>query len=287
MGGGKSSETTSTVEIPEELKLGAAKALSSGMDAAALPYSPNRGVTIAGQTGMQRAANQNYSDASSAFGLGAPRNANASLAPTERSANGIQGYSTGALYDANRDASMTQGEQRHRQDILDGYSGMSDQINDMAGIPRVGAGGLGGKGGSAAPASASNSGSSCSSGSSGSSGSSNSGFSTGGYSTGGSGGSTTSPSTGYTSFGDMFDGGGAGASGDTYSGLFSPISNRADSLVSPKPTTRTSAKAPSNYTSTSSSGGSSNKTSAAQRSLAAVKRGNVSASSSKKKAGGK
>lgn len=227
MGGGKSSETTSTVEIPEELKLGAAKALSSGMDAAALPYSPNRGVTIAGQTDMQRAANQNYSDASNAFGLDAPRNANASLAPTESAANGIQGYSTGALYDANRNSSMTRAQQQERQNILNGYSGMSDQINDMAGIPRVGAGGKGGSGAAGHLSQATTTGSSAVPRPSTSSSRSRSRSRS-------SGGTTTSPTTGYTGFGDMFDGGGAGASGDTYEGLLSPVSNRVDRAVSPK-----------------------------------------------------
>tara|TARA_R110000744_G_scaffold2592_5_gene10327 strand:+ start:12285 stop:13142 length:858 start_codon:yes stop_codon:yes gene_type:complete len=285
MGGGKSSETTSTVAIPEELKLGAAKALSSGMDAASLEYSPNRGVTIAGQTDMQQAANQNYSDASNAFGLDAPRNANASLAPTETAANGIQGYSTGALYDDNLNASMTREQQQERQNILNGYSGMSDQINDMAGIPLVGAGGKGGSGSAGRPSPARAAPATFIS----SNGDSAEQRSVAAVNRGNldNSWSTTSPTTGYTGLGDMFDGGGAGASGDTYSGLFSPISNRVDSLVSPKPATRTSAKAPSNYTSTSSSGGSSDKTSAAQRSLAAVKSGNVSSSSSKKKAGGK
>ena len=131
MAGGKSSSKTSTVEIPEELKLGAAKALSAGMDAASLQYSPNRGVSIAGQTPMQTASNTNYSDAANAFGL---MGGGSGLAPTQTSANGIQGYSTGALYDQNVNASMSQADQNKRAGILDGYSDASNDINTMAGL---------------------------------------------------------------------------------------------------------------------------------------------------------
>ena len=128
MAGGKSSKSTQEITLPEELQLGAAKALSSGFDAASLDYSPNRGVTTAGFAPAQMDAFANTNQSANAFGMQGS-GVGSYLPTTETSANGIQGYSSGALYDANVDASMDQGTQDKMSDIKDGYTDASNQIN--------------------------------------------------------------------------------------------------------------------------------------------------------------
>lgn len=106
-GGGKGGE--SRQQIDPALTAAARDALDFAYAGAAIPYSPNRGVTIAGFTPQQLAAFNSSNEAAEAFGLATGE---VSLPATETAANGIQGYSTGELYDENRDASVSPGLQR-------------------------------------------------------------------------------------------------------------------------------------------------------------------------------
>lgn len=93
---GKTSEQSTSIN-PEVAKA-AAKNYAMAQDVAKLGYQPNRGVTIAGFTPQQQAAMSGNVQAASAFGLptAAPMSG---IPPTQTSATGIQGYSTGAEYD--------------------------------------------------------------------------------------------------------------------------------------------------------------------------------------------
>lgn len=102
-GGGKGGE--STVRMDRNLSGSAKDALDRAARASKIPYSPNRGVTIAAFTPQQQAAMANASAAAEAFGMagGNP----AAMPATETNAMGIEGYSTGALYDEMRDKSLS------------------------------------------------------------------------------------------------------------------------------------------------------------------------------------
>jgi hypothetical protein len=94
-GGGKGGETQQRID--PRLADASAKVLERAEAASKIPYSPNRGVTIAAFTPQQKAAMANASDAAEAFGMegGAAPN----MPKTETSATGIRGYSTGKEYD--------------------------------------------------------------------------------------------------------------------------------------------------------------------------------------------
>lgn len=134
MGKGKSS--SQEMKINPELAAAAKENYGMAQQIAKLGYQPNRGVTIAGFTPQQQAAMSGNVNAASAFGLptAAPM---AGMPPTETSATGIQGYSTGAEYD----------------DMLSklpaGYRAQIDSFfNDPNAMPsKASGGGGGGKGG--------------------------------------------------------------------------------------------------------------------------------------------
>jgi len=142
MGGGKGGKDVTKVELPEELQEGAKGVLAAAMQSAALPYSPNRGVSIAAFTPQQQAAFQGANAAAQAFGLPAASNQQMAQAnPTpERSANGVMGYSTGKLFDQNKNASMSQEDQRKRDDLLKYYGTVGRDI-DPRSAPSGGKGG--------------------------------------------------------------------------------------------------------------------------------------------------
>jgi hypothetical protein len=105
MAGGGGKGGTQSQEIDPGLTAAARDALDFSAAAAALPYSPNRGVQIAGFTPQQEAAFANSDAAAGALGLatgGRP-----TMPALETSANGIKGYSTGANFDEIKNKSMS------------------------------------------------------------------------------------------------------------------------------------------------------------------------------------
>lgn len=123
---GKARETTSRVELPESLERGSEEVIAAAMRSAALPYSPNRGVTIAAMAPQQRAAMTGANNAAAAFGL---PTGDANYLPTPTTgAGGVKGYSTGALYDQMLGQSTTSAQRALRDAILRSYGTASQNI---------------------------------------------------------------------------------------------------------------------------------------------------------------
>ena len=94
-GGGKTSQQTSTVELPDEIRQAAIENQALAKRVAGLPYAPNFGATVAAFTPQQSAAFAGANSAASAFGLptgGAP------TMPQPGNFGGYAGYSTEGLY---------------------------------------------------------------------------------------------------------------------------------------------------------------------------------------------
>lgn len=128
-GGGKGGSKETTVELPPELETGSAGAIGAAMQSAALPYKPNRGVTIAGFSPQQEAVFDGTNAAAAAFGL--PIAQGNYLPEMETGAGGVKGYSTGALFDENVDKSMTEEDIIAREKLLENYGMIGDQVLSM------------------------------------------------------------------------------------------------------------------------------------------------------------
>lgn len=125
--GGGTQRTEQTVKLPKSLEVGAREVLAAGMRAAALPYTPNRGVTVAAFTPQQEAAMQGANLQASAFGL--PSVNSYGISPNVEMTNGVAGYSTGTIYDDMLDASTTQSDRDARQGLLDEYLAAAARIS--------------------------------------------------------------------------------------------------------------------------------------------------------------
>lgn len=219
-GGGKGGKTTTEVQIPDWLESAARSNIGRAENVAGLGYTPYYGPDVAAMTPMQTAAGQGINTAAGAFGLGTADLSMGMPAP-QTFAGGVQGYSSGGLYD---------------QSLAELQRRAPGQYNAMTGMfinPQTGAAPLSfgssvpamppmaapapvvapvapveRGGGDRAP-----------------------------LAFGGGGSSASSPAAtgGFTGIRDMFDGGGAGASGTTFSGgPLSGIANRVGiSPVSP------------------------------------------------------
>jgi len=121
-GGGKggTTNTTQSVEIDPRLAEGSANAIAGALSSAGLDYSPNRGESIAAFSPQQMAAFKGANDAAGAYGL--PTGGGTNLVQPTTNAMGIQGYSTGSIFDQMRDLSVSPEQQAERQSILDYYS---------------------------------------------------------------------------------------------------------------------------------------------------------------------
>ena len=205
-GGGKGGSTTQEVKIPAWLEQAAQANIRRAEDVAALGNVPYYGPDVAAMTPMQMAAGQGINTAAGAFGLGTNDLSMGMPAP-QTFAGGVQGYSSGNLYDqALRELQLRAPAQYNAITGMfinpqTGSTPLSFGQNVPAmvqGVPAAplsygdvgGGGGGGGGGGLAFGAPASTSG------------------------------------TGFTSLRDMFDGGGQGRSGTTFSG--GPLSNVAN-----------------------------------------------------------
>lgn len=212
-GGGKGGSTTSEVKIPQWLESAARANLARAEDVAEIGYVPYYGPDVAAMTPMQEAAIQNINQGASAFGLAAPFSPMAGMPQVQEFAGGVRGYSSAPIFEQ----SLAQLEQ-NRPGQFDAISRMF--IDPMTGqmaqpqaqpmqqpmqMPVQMPSGGGGRDRSSAIVARDRS-----------SGGGQDIFNTrqgpnmngqAGYGVGG-----------FTSFGDMFDGGGAGASGDTFQG---------------------------------------------------------------------
>jgi hypothetical protein len=98
MSGGKGGSTTSKVEIPAWLEDAAKRNLGRGEQLAQVGYQPYYGPDVAAVTQPQMAAMQNTSQAAAAFGMGGG-DPMQGMPQAQTFANGLQGYSSGGLFD--------------------------------------------------------------------------------------------------------------------------------------------------------------------------------------------
>jgi hypothetical protein len=221
-GGGKGGSTTSTVEVPAWLEGAARSNLAKADTLSRIGYTPYYGPDVAAMTPSQMAAIQGTNTAALSFGLPSMADPMAGMGQP-LSYGGIPAYSSGGMYDqALAELQRRQPGQYNalRAPFIDpvtgaqpaapfGFGGTGPGVLDMgmaapspvvAPVVRDGGGGGGGGGG----------------------GSMSSGMSAGGG-TGSFGlpdpmSGRVSSVGGFTSIRDMFDGGGAGQSGTTFSG---------------------------------------------------------------------
>lgn len=199
-GGGKGGSQTTEVKIPQWLQDAAQQNIARADVLSTIGYTPYYGPDVAALTPQQIAAMQGTNQAAGAFGV-AGTDPMAGM-PAAQNFNGMQAYSSGSLYDQ---ALAELAAQRPGQ-----YAAlMAPFINPVTGAaPLSPFGPL--VGGSSQP-----------SGDRQADGRRNffGGSSNSSSSSSGSGSPIYSPATGgYTGLRDMFDGGGAGASGSTFNG---------------------------------------------------------------------
>lgn len=197
---------TENTSVPKWQENAIKDAINSAYKVANLGFTPYRGPDVAAMTPMQMSAMQGTNQAASAFGM--PTADPMAGMPKAQNYNGMMAYSSAPLYDqALMELKRTNPEQYNAL--------MNFQLN------RRGGGGGGGNG--------------INNGGGGSNSSRN---------RGNDGVVNTGTGNGYTSIRDMFDGGGAGQSGSTFSG--GPLSDTLNRIgVQPvRPATPTPVPAP-------------------------------------------
>lgn len=193
----KGGSTTSEVKVPEYIEAAAQRNLNRADKVSQLGYVPEYGPTVAAFTPMQQAAFQNTANTAGAFGMASPTSQTdvmGGMGPPTTYANGVQGYSSAPMYE------------QMLAELAANRPGQKDYIDSFFIDPQTGAPGAN----AAAPINYTQPSPSGNTGGG------------GGYSPGGGGGNTGGA---YTSFGDMFDGGGPGTSGDTFGGALGGVSN--------------------------------------------------------------
>ena len=204
MSGGKGGSTTQEVKIPAWLEQAAQANIRRAEDVAALGNVPYYGADVAAMTPMQMAAGQGINTAAGAFGLGTNDLSMGMPAP-QTFAGGVQGYSSGGLYD------------QALRELQTRAPGQYNAITGMFINPQTGSTPLS-FGQNVPPIAMPNLPAPVSYGDGGGGGG-------GGLAFGG-GASGTPTTGGFTSIRDMYDGGGPGQSGATFSGgLLSGLSN--------------------------------------------------------------
>jgi hypothetical protein len=215
---GGSGKTTTEVKVPAWLESAAQKNLAKADALAQIGYTPYYGPDVAAMTPMQMASMQGTNTAASAFGL--PAADPMAGAPTAMNYGGMPAYSSGGMYD--QALAELQRRQPAQYEAL--RAPFIDPVTGAQPVAPFGSGStMGSKGGAeAAPVPAPVPAPVAREGGGGGSGSMSAGMSAGGG-TGSfglpdpmSGG--VSSVGGFTSIRDMFDGGGAGQSGTTFSG---------------------------------------------------------------------
>jgi len=204
-GGGKGGSQSTSVQVPAWLEQAAQGNLGRADQAAQIGYTPYYGPEVAAFTPMQQAAMQGTNQAASAFGMAAPTDAMAGMPQAQTFAGGVQGYSSAPMYEEALAALQQNAPGQYnaiRNMFLDPQgTGAYTPSNPAPAAP-------------AAPA-ASNW------------------FASGmdnrnqeSY-----GQPTATQGGGFTSFGDMFDGGGPGSAGNQFSG--GPFSGIANMVTKP------------------------------------------------------
>jgi hypothetical protein len=98
-GGGKGGKQTTEVKIPEWLEGAARTNMARADEIAKIGSVPLYGPDVADFSSLQRAAFQNTNQAAQAFGQVAPQDPLAGIPQAQTYAGGIQGFSSGSLYD--------------------------------------------------------------------------------------------------------------------------------------------------------------------------------------------
>jgi hypothetical protein len=212
-GGSKGGSTTQEVKIPAWLEQAAQGNIRRAEDVAALGNVPYYGPDVAAMTPMQTAAGQGINTAAGAFGLGTNDLSMGMPAP-QTFVGGVQGYSSGDLYD------------QALRELQTRAPGQYDAITQMFINPQTGAAPL--SFGPNVPAMPQSPPAVPLSHGGGGGGGNGGGGGSGGGGSGGGGADSGQAGSRYTSIRDMFDGGGPGTSGSTFSGgLLSNAANNS------------------------------------------------------------
>jgi hypothetical protein len=99
MAGGGSNTQTTTIEIPAYLQEAAQGLIARANQTSQIGYTPYYGPDVAAMTPLQQAAISNTNLGASAFGLGGTSSPTAGMPQMQTFAGGLQGYSSGGLYD--------------------------------------------------------------------------------------------------------------------------------------------------------------------------------------------
>jgi hypothetical protein len=99
MGSGKGGSTSTSVEIPAWLQEAAQGNLAKATEISKIGYTPYYGPDVAALTPLQQAGMTNTNTGASAFGMGGTSSPTAGMPTAQTFANGMQGYSSGGLYD--------------------------------------------------------------------------------------------------------------------------------------------------------------------------------------------
>lgn len=99
MAGGKGGSQTTEVKIPKWLEEGGKRNMARGEEISRIGYTPYYGADVAALTPMQQAGMHNTNQAASAFGTAQSADPMAGMPQQQTFAGGVQGYSSGGLYD--------------------------------------------------------------------------------------------------------------------------------------------------------------------------------------------
>ena len=117
----KGGKQTTGIEIPSWLEDPVKRNLARGEQAAGIGYMPYYGPDVAALNPSQLAAMSNANSAAGAFGLQAPTGAGTGLPPPQTFAGGVQGYSSGDLFDQ-----AVQEFERRRPEQAERYNALFD-----------------------------------------------------------------------------------------------------------------------------------------------------------------
>lgn len=129
----KGSSSTTQVHLPASLEQGANEVLAAGMRSASLPYSPNRGITVAAFAPQQVSAMQGTNAMANAYGLGSTGTDLGITHPGTNAFN-MKGYNTAGLFDEMQRTSTSPRYRAEHSDILAGYRNAAGRIYKEANI---------------------------------------------------------------------------------------------------------------------------------------------------------
>jgi len=131
-GGSRNTTSETRVRLDPRMEEGAAQGIAAALRSASLPYTPNRGIQIAGFAPQELAAMESADDAASAFGFGA--GGTDYLPPTLMSDSGFTGYSPALLYDEMLEQSVLDEDLAARNDLLLSYAQAADRVSPRSGF---------------------------------------------------------------------------------------------------------------------------------------------------------